>query len=181
MVVHMVIKDFGKVKSADISLDNLIVFAGSNNSGKTMVMQLIYGVRKELDNFPVPVFAAKSTELNGQYLIRCDQAWFETVESQVNQYLEENKLQMMKRIFGVPIPIGEIKVKLEETEKTYFVSSISEYENRDAGEQKTGIHIDARWYERGENIKSFESRISDWDGLGDGTKEALNLMEDYFV
>ncbi len=92
MVVHMVIKDFGKVKSADISLDNLIVFAGSNNSGKTMVMQLIYGVRKELDNFPVPVFAAKSTELNGQYLIRCDQAWFETVESQVNQYLEENKL-----------------------------------------------------------------------------------------
>ena len=137
MVVHMVIKDFGKVKSADISLDNLIVFAGSNNSGKTMVMQLIYGVRKELDNFPVPVFAAKSTELNGQYLIRCDQAWFETVESQVNQYLEENKLQMMKRIFGVPIPIGEIKVKLEETEKTYFVSSISEYENRDAGEQKT--------------------------------------------
>ena len=35
---------------------------------------------------------------------------------------------MMKRIFGVPIPIGEIKVKLEETEKTYFVSSISEYE-----------------------------------------------------
>ena len=130
MVVHMVIKDFGKVKSADISLDNLIVFAGSNNSGKTMVMQLIYGVRKELDNFPVPVFAAKSTELNGQYLIRCDQAWFETVESQVNQYLEENKLQMMKRIFGVPIPIGEIKVKLEETEKTYFVSSISEYENR---------------------------------------------------
>lgn len=176
MVVHMVIKDFGKVKSADISLDNLIVFAGSNNSGKTMVMQLIYGVRKELDNFPVPAFAAKSTELNGQYLIRCDQAWFETVESQVNQYLEENKLQMMKRIFGVPIPIGEIKVKLEETEKTYFVSSISEYENRDAGEQKTGIHIDARWYERGENIKSFESRISDWDGLGDGTKEALNLV-----
>ena len=78
--VHMVIKDFGKVKSADISLDNLIVFAGSNNSGKTMVMQLIYGVRKELDNFPVPAFAAKSTELNGQYLIRCDQEWFNEVD-----------------------------------------------------------------------------------------------------
>ena len=48
----------------DISLNNLVVFVGNNNSGKTMVMQLIYGIREALEHFPVPVSnSAHSTRL----------------------------------------------------------------------------------------------------------------------
>ena len=54
MVLHLIIRNFGRVEFADIALDNFVVFAGNNNSGKTMVMQLIYGLRKELRNFLVP-------------------------------------------------------------------------------------------------------------------------------
>ena len=43
MVLHIMIKNFGKIESADIALHDLVVFVGNSNSGKTMVMQLIYG------------------------------------------------------------------------------------------------------------------------------------------
>ena len=88
---------------ADIALDNFVVFAGNNNSGKTMVMQLIYGLRKELRNFLVPVTGVKQTDMNGQYLIRCDQEWFQKVELEINKFLEQDKERIIDNIFGVPI------------------------------------------------------------------------------
>ena len=48
MVFHLKVKNFGKIEYADISLSNFVVFVGNNNSGKTMMMQLIYGIRDEL-------------------------------------------------------------------------------------------------------------------------------------
>ena len=38
------IENFGKLKSAIIDLQDFILFVGDNNSGKTYVMQLIYGL-----------------------------------------------------------------------------------------------------------------------------------------
>ena len=173
MVLHLIIKNFGRVESADISLDNLIVFVGNNNSGKTMIMQLIYGIRKELKHFPVPVFGAKKSDLNGQYLVRCDQDWFREIELQVNRYLAENKLQIIEEIYGRTITVEEIRVALEGIESTYYVSSISEYQNKDTEERRTEISIDTRQYENGENIKSFESRISNLDNSDALVEEAL--------
>ena len=80
MVIHLIIKNFGRVETADIALSNFVVLVGNNNSGKTMVMQLIYGIRKVLVNFSVPTSRIKQSELNGQYLIRCDQEWFNEVD-----------------------------------------------------------------------------------------------------
>ena len=176
MVLHLIIKNFGRIDSADISLNNLVVFVGNNNSGKTMVMQLIYGIRKELENFSVPVFGAKTSDLNSQYLIRCDQNWFRETEQEINKYLAENKSQIVEEIFGIPISAGEIKIALEDTESTYFVSSISEYRDREGGEEKAEINIDIRQYENGENVKSFEGRISDWNGSRTAEKEALKFV-----
>lgn len=100
MIVHFIVREFGKVESADILSDNLVLLVGNNNSGKTMVMQLIYGMRKALENFPVPVPKVKRTDLNGQCLIRCDREWFREVEDQVNRYLAENREQIVEGVFG---------------------------------------------------------------------------------
>lgn len=173
MVLHLIINNFGKVESADILLDNLVVFVGNNNSGKTMVMQLLYGIRKELVNFPAIVSGAKQSELNGQYLIRCNQKWFREAESRVNAYLAKNKLRITERIFGMPIPVGEIKIALEGTESVYFVSSFSEYQNSEAGERQKGYSIDIIQYENGEKRKSFKDQISAVDGLRSAVEKAL--------
>ncbi len=59
MVLHLLVKNFGRVEAADIALDNLVVFVGNNNSGKTLIMQLIYGIREELGKFSVPISAGE--------------------------------------------------------------------------------------------------------------------------
>ena len=46
MVFHLIVENFGKVQFADIELSNMVVLVGNNNSGKTMLMQLIYGLQK---------------------------------------------------------------------------------------------------------------------------------------
>lgn len=176
MVLHLIIKNFGKVESADISLSNLVVLVGNNNSGKTMVMQLIYGIRKELWNFPVSAIRAKESELNGQRLIRCDKDWFGEVELQINKYLDENKSLIIGDIFGSPITIGEIRVVLEGTEATYFVSSISECSNSGTGERSANISIDTRQYENGENTKAFENLLINRENWDNVEEEALETV-----
>ena len=54
MIIH--IRNFGKIESADIDFGNLTIFVGENNSGKTYIMQLIYGLinffsEKEFNDF----------------------------------------------------------------------------------------------------------------------------------
>lgn len=176
MVLHLIIKNFGKVESADIALNNLVVFVGNNNSGKTMIMQLIYGIRKELGKFSVPLLGAKESDMNGQYLIRCDQDWFREVEQQINHYLAENKQRMIEDIFGVPISTEEIRVALEDTEETYFVSSVSEYRSEDGGEQETGININTLQYGKDKNRKTFENRIVDQNYLDHRLSGTLKIV-----
>lgn len=176
MVLHLKLKNFGKIESADISLSNLVLFVGNNNSGKTMVMQLIYGLRKELADYPVTVLGSKSAELNGQLLIRCDRDWFQEIEVQINRYISENKLRILKSIFGTPIPAEEIKVALEYPESAYFVSSISEYQDRGTGGWNVGWRVDTHQYENGRNIDYFEAKIDRGDGPEDMVAEALNVV-----
>lgn len=176
MILHFMIKNFGKIESADIALNDLVVFIGNNNSGKTMVMQLIYGIRKELKRFQVPISGARHTQLNDQYLIRCDQKWFKEVETQVNQYLTRKKLQIIEDIFGIPVSCEEIIVELEDTENTYFVSSFSGYRNRGIREEGIDINIDTRQYENGENTRSFEHQISSGSDLETAIKAALQMV-----
>ncbi len=176
MVLHLIIRNFGRVEFADIALDNFVVFAGNNNSGKTMVMQLIYGLRKELRNFLVPVTGVKQTDMNGQYLIRCDQEWFQKVELEINKFLEQDKERIIDNIFGVPTSVEEIRIVLEGKQSTYFVSSVSGYRNEDIKVQKDQIHIDVLQYESAENVASFESRISDFGQLEGVVKEVSQTV-----
>ena len=48
MEVLLGIRNFGKIKSAEINLSGFSVLVGNNNSGKTYLMQLIYGIRRNL-------------------------------------------------------------------------------------------------------------------------------------
>lgn len=157
----------------DISLNNLVVFVGNNNSGKTMVMQLIYGIREALEHFPVPVSKAKKSDLNGQYLIRCDQDWFKEAESRINVYLEENKSRILTEIFGTLISAEEIKIALEYGRTEYFVTSISEYQNRDSKEIRTEIHIETCQYDNDKDSKPVRRRIFNWNDSDDAAEEAI--------
>lgn len=44
MKVIIGVENFGKIKKAEITLGRLLLFVGENNSGKTFMMQLLYGI-----------------------------------------------------------------------------------------------------------------------------------------
>lgn len=48
MKLYLGVRDFGKIKNAEVDISNFTVFVGNNNSGKSYMMQLIYGVLREL-------------------------------------------------------------------------------------------------------------------------------------
>ena len=175
MVLHLIVKDFGKIRSADIALNNLVIFVGNNNSGKTMLMQLIYGIRKELKNYPVTVSGAKESVFGGQSLIRCAKEWFQINLKDINLYLEVNKERIVRNIFGTGIPLGEIKIALEDNTSTYYVCSVSDLLSR-GEEWKEDIDIDIEQYENGENTKSLKGKISNLNTSGEVVNEAVKMV-----
>lgn len=44
----LILKKFGKIKKAEIELSRFLLFIGDNNSGKSYLMTLIYGLIKYL-------------------------------------------------------------------------------------------------------------------------------------
>lgn len=50
MKVFVYVKKFGKIKEAKIDISDFTVFVGDNNSGKTYMMQLIYGILNSIEH-----------------------------------------------------------------------------------------------------------------------------------
>ena len=44
MRVKLEVRNFAKIEFEEIYLDDFVLFVGDNNSGKTLTMELIYGV-----------------------------------------------------------------------------------------------------------------------------------------
>ena len=48
MKLFVYVKNFGKIREAKIDISNFTIFVGNSNSGKTYMMQLIYGILDRL-------------------------------------------------------------------------------------------------------------------------------------
>ena len=82
---------FAKIEKADIYLDELLLFVGDNNSGKTLLMELIYGIVDLIQKWSADCDNVKRTETEYVKYIRFDQEWYKSVENKINLYLENNK------------------------------------------------------------------------------------------
>lgn len=159
MVFHIIVENFGKVEYADIALTNLVVLVGNNNSGKTMIMQLIYGIRNELMNMSVPTEGVEQSSLGEQALIRCGRKWFTEVEAYVNRYLADNKMQIMQKIFGVPVDVETIKISLENDNSLYYVCSASETVSGNVENPQNMIELDILRYDGTEEPREYTKNI----------------------
>lgn len=64
------VSNFGKIKRAEITLSDFTLFVGDNNSGKTFMMQLLYGVLKELHNINPVITGIEEQGEKGLYMER---------------------------------------------------------------------------------------------------------------
>lgn len=109
MRLYFCVKNFAKVEHARIDISNFTVFIGNNNSGKTKLMELIYGVlgRVSLVCPDIKVsFKADRLELKTDRIMR--------IINWVNVYLHEQKEDIIQSIFNKNMPIEEMYLEVED-------------------------------------------------------------------
>ena len=128
MEVLLGIRNFGKIKSAEINLSGFSVLVGNNNSGKTYLMQLIYGIRRNLPGYLADsgFCASHLCQLEKQVQtgrVLLDYHSIGEIELFLNKILEKNKEKIVLETFHEEIEIGQIYVRLlmEEGEQSEWL------------------------------------------------------------
>lgn len=116
------VKNFGQIASASIDMSNFSLFVGHNNSGKTMMMQLIYGV---IDYLTRRIDISEHYTF-GELPIKIDNTNFPEIETAVNKVLHEKKDEIVFGIFKRRIPIEALWVEFGEIRHTFVTRTIEE-------------------------------------------------------
>ena len=156
------VKDFGKIKKAEIDVSNFTIFVGNNNSGKSYIMQLIYGLLQKLPKFELPV---EDYEITENLELEWGREWFQNYERKVNVYLSENKEKIVESIFHRPICIGKLYLKIVDIDEEIKIKF---------SEWKELILIENYAEKNEDYTKEFSNRIVEIELLKSTTKELLN-------
>lgn len=116
------IKDFGNIKEAEIDIAPMMLFIGHNNTGKSYVAMLWWGILDALQNFHVPEHKFETSKhfklikewfYNQQSgILKIELELFDHFIAGFNEFLEENKHNLVKDIFNsYDVFIGEVKIK----------------------------------------------------------------------
>lgn len=110
MRLYVCVKGFGKIREAKIDISNFTVFVGNNNSGKTYMMQLIYGVLNRLHHL---------REFHVNFLgdfdrkVRLTKDMYFDLVSDINDYLAIYKESIVKEIFQKDIKIEQLRMEIQ--------------------------------------------------------------------
>lgn len=101
MIIH--VRNFGKIESADIDLSDLVVFVGENNSGKTYLMQLIYGLFSSfygIDSNKINDVILELKTENEQIKIKSDDLkFYNSFQTALNSYIKHKKNEIIESVF----------------------------------------------------------------------------------
>lgn len=111
MKIFIGVSNFGKIKKAEIDVSNFVVFTGKNNSGKSSMLQLLYGLLQRLPKLEILIDDYEIDE-NTELELKREKKWFLNYEKKVNLYLQENKEQIVESIFHRSIPVEDIYIKI---------------------------------------------------------------------
>lgn len=109
MKLLVYVKNFGKIKEAKIDINSFTVFVGNNNSGKTYMMQLVYGILEHLkmiEQFESDFLA----DLDGKIVL--DDKMYQQLNKDINLYLEIHKDDIVEEIFNKRINLDELKLEI---------------------------------------------------------------------
>lgn len=127
--MEIIVENFGKIKSARINLEDYTIFIGNNNSGKTYLMQLIYGLLIELKN----IYGAKNT-LFKSLPFRADSTNVKKIVDCVNEWLKKNKNEIVKTIFSESLEIGKIEIQIDPYKYESYCSELKILEKKEIDE-----------------------------------------------
>lgn len=124
--IRVDVRKFAKIEKASVRTGDFSLFVGDNNSGKTLMMELMYGIINIISNWNMEIGCAKITEMEDITYIRFSGEWFAEMESSVNSYLRNNKRSFLLECFSAEIPVEEITIHFETAEEVFYVGTIAE-------------------------------------------------------
>lgn len=123
MKYYIGVSEFGKINHAEIEISNFAIFLGNNNSGKTYLMQLLYGVLLNLEQFH---FSSDLLNISIRDEVILENQWFIQLESEINEYLKNTKEKIVYQIFKKDIPIKNLYLRFEDYQNDRIVIRIKE-------------------------------------------------------
>lgn len=131
MEILIGVENFGKIQKAEITLGDFTVFVGNNNSGKTYMMQLMYGVLKEISRIEPTHKGIIPLEDGDEF----GEEWIHAWERQINDYLDKKKEQIVADIFHNPVDIEKLYVAFPKVDYKYVCHIADwEFDNYDVSE-----------------------------------------------
>lgn len=125
MRVKIEVKQFAKIEEAVIYLDEFLLFVGDNNSGKTLLMELIYGIVKLICEWNADSCKAKMIERLGMKQYGFAEEWFKDIEDRINQYLRDDKEKFIMNIFKCNIMLESVTIKFEDYEGLFYIGTVA--------------------------------------------------------
>ena len=127
------VENFARIESADIELSPLMCFIGDNNSGKSYIMALLWGI---IANGHMFYYDQKKSCVNSPEYAACREWLLSNIGKKVeisanvaqiyinwfNKILDANKTRLTRNIFNSEMPIGKIEVRRFSVEKTVIVT-----------------------------------------------------------
>lgn len=117
------VKNFGPISSAEICVGGLTLFVGENNSGKTYLMQLIYGILQALPNI-----SGTKEYMDKPLPNKIDSSNFSIVENIINRWLHENKTKLVGSIFNSDISVDSVNISFKNIASSFSLEELSSVE-----------------------------------------------------
>lgn len=135
------VENFAKIESAKICIDSYTVLVGQNNSGKTLLMQLVQGVSGKIaslfDDGIINILLSKEMDGVRKYVISNDN--ISDITTYLNEKLQIKKEDIVKEIFGKEIFIDKLYIDISMKEN--FVYEIEIFEDKENSQTIIGDNI----------------------------------------
>ncbi len=115
------VKNFGRIKDATITVSPFMMFVGKNNSGKSYMMQLLWGIVSEthyllssslFKTHPATIELAKKLKIfmDQNHEIKIGKDIQDELLHVYNEILHKNKESLLKRIFNHPVKADDLRI-----------------------------------------------------------------------
>lgn len=137
------VNNFGKIKDAKITISPLTLFVGDNNSGKSYLMILIYGLLNAKFHFDGFKFDKTSenflkckdiinlmlNDVNKAYKLKKNDVFY--FQNFLTEILEANKEEFIANLFNKSISMGNLSVSFPDDNSFSFSIQKSTHEEKD--------------------------------------------------
>jgi len=123
----VIVEDFGKIKHAELEMKPMMMFVGDNNSGKSYLMSLLWGLLSDTSEILIRLTdEVKNSKLyeeceryvreligGGEGIGSLSKEWCERFLRLLNYCIEQNKDQFVSGIFNKDMYIGKLELVIE--------------------------------------------------------------------